>query len=626
MPLRPSGGRNEVSVANPKRPAAEGREARAAESGRPPPGEALGEAPNQTAGSLRGPRPKRVRRGTSAPRGPSGRAPAAPPSEAKQGWLRHPVRWFREPMRRFERIGLLLAAVAMAVILALQYGSRFGDEPLRRELEAKMNAQMRGYTVQLGHAHGGPLRLSLTLRDLVIRQQAHPEPPLARIPRLHMSVQWHALFARHLVGNALFDHPQLHLNVDQLHEETMKQLKLGERGWQAALQSIYPLKFDTVRVNDGSLAYVDGDIAHPFEVTHWNLVATNIRNLVFPDRTYPSPVHTDGRIFGSGYGVVDGKANFLAQPIPAWNAHYRLDKVPLGNFQQFGASSPYELRSGVLSSHGDLEYGPRWKQIDVVELLLEGVRLDYVHAVATAAAEQKRRQDLVDAAKEAETSQVDMRLDRLLLTDGQVGFVNRATKPPYRVFVDHARLEVLNMSNRIASLRSQGAVFRLQGRFMGGGTAKLDATFRPGAPEADLGAELAIEHARLPAFNDLLLAYQRPDVAGGTVSVYSQIAIKQSRIHGYVKAMFDDITLYDPAKDRNKSLGTKLKEKVIGGLAELLENKKSDTLATRAEITGTLTSPQVNVGQIYSSILRNAFWKAIKPGFDSAARGSSPGR
>jgi hypothetical protein len=535
-------------------------------------------------------------------------------------WLRHPVRWFREPLRRPERIGLLLLAAAMAVILALEYGSRFGDEPLRRQLEAKMNQQMHGYSVQLGHAHGGPLRLSLTLRDVVIRQQAHPEPPLAKIPRLHMSVQWHALFARHLVGDALFDHPQLHLNVDQLHEEKMKQLKLGERGWQAALETIYPLKFDTMQVRDGSLVYVDGDIAHPFEITHWNLTATNIRNLQFPDRTYPSPVHTEGRVFGSGYCVVDGNANFLADPIPAWHARYRLDKVPLGNFQQFGARSPYELRSGLLSSHGDLEYGPRWKQIDVAELLLDGVRLDYVHAASTPAVERQRREEMVEAAKEAETSEVDMRLDRLLLTDGQVGFVNRATKPPYRLFVDRANLEVLNMSNRIASLRSKGAVFRLRGRFMGGGTAKVDATFRPGAPEADLGVELAVEHARLPAFNDLLLAYQRPDVAGGTVSLYSQIEVKHSQIHGYVKAMFDDIKLEDSRKDRNRSLGARLKEKLVGGLAEMLENKKSDALATRAEITGTLSSPKVNAGQVYSSILRNAFWKAIEPGFDRAAR------
>ena len=529
-------------------------------------------------------------------------------------------------MARFERIGLLLAVAAMAVVLALEYGSRLGDEPLRRELEAKMNQQMKGYSVRLGHAHGGPLRLSLTLRDVVVRQLAHPEPPLATIPRLHLSVQWHTLLARHLVGNALFEHPRLHLDIDQLHEEKMKQLKLGERGWQAALQSIYPLKFDTMQVSDGSLVYVDGDLARPFEITHWDLIATNIRNLNFPDRTYPSPFHTEGRVLGTGYAVVDGNANFLADPIPAWHAKFRLAKVPLGDLQQFGATSPYQFRSGLLSSHGDLEYGPRFKQVDIEELLLEGVRLDYVHAASSAAIEHLRHEQVVEAAKEAETSDVDMRLDRLLLTDGQVGFVNRTTKPSYRLFVDRANLEVLNMSNRIASLRSTGAVFRLRGRFMGGGTARLDATFRPGAPEADLGAELAVEHARLPAFNDLLLAYQRPDVAGGTVSVYSQIEIKHSQIHGYVKAMFDDISLYDPRKDRNKSLGAKLKEKVIGGLAELLENKKSDALVTRAEITGTLSSPRVDTGQVYSSILRNAFWKAIKPGFDGAARGSSAGR
>jgi Domain of Unknown Function (DUF748) len=561
-------------------------------------------------------------RGASHARRTTSDLPAGGPGRGRRppAWLRHPVRWFREPLGRPERIGLLLVAVAMAVILVLEYGSRFGDEPLRRQLEAKMNQQMHGYSVHLGHAHGGPLRLSLTLRDVVVRQLAHPEPPLARIPRLHMSVQWHSLLARHLVGDAVFDQAQLHLNVDQLHEEKMKQLKLGQRGWQAALESIYPLKFDTMQVRDGSLVYVDGDLARPFEITGWNLTATNIRNLNFPDRTYPSPVHTEGRVLGSGYCVVDGNANFLADPIPAWHARYRLARVPLGDFQQFGATSPYELRSGLLSSHGDLEYGPRFKQIDVAELLLEGVRLDYVHAASTAAIEHLRHEQMVEAAKEAETSEVDMRLDRLLLTDGQVGFVNRATKPPYRLYVDRANLEILNMSNRIASLRSKGAVFRLRGRFMGGGTAKVDATFRPGAPEADLGAELAVEHARLPAFNDLLLAYQRPDVAGGTVSVYSQVEVKHSQIHGYVKAMFDDIKLDDPGKDKKRSLGARLKEKLIGGLAEMLENKKSDALATRAEITGTLSSPKVNAGQVYSSILRNAFWKAIQPGFDRAGR------
>jgi hypothetical protein len=539
----------------------------------------------------------------------------------RASWLRRPLERFREPLGRGERIGLLLAAAFSALILLLDYGSRFGDEPLRQKLEAKMNQQMRGYTVQLGHAHAGPLRLSLTLRDVVIRQQAHPEPPLAKIERIRLNVVWHELLFRHLVGDAVFDRPHLHLDVEQLHEERMKQVKLGTRGWQAALEAVYPLKFNSMEVQDGSLTYVDDeDPSRPLEVTHWMLSAGNIRNLHYADRVYPSPVHTEGLIFGTGHGVVDGHANFLSDPFPAWHAGYRIEKVPLDLLWQFGKPN-YELRGGLLWSNGVLEYGPRYKLIDVVLARFEGVRFDYVHSAATATEERQRREKIVAAAKVAETSEIEMRLNRLLLTDAQVGFVNRSAQPPYRIYMDRASFEVLGMSNRIAGMRPQGAVFRLRGRFMGGGSANADATFRPAA--SDLGAEIAIEHAQLPVFNDVLRAYRRPVVTGGTVSLYSQLTVKDRRLHGYVKAMFDDVSLDGAKVDRGKSLGAKLKDKLIGGLAELMENKKSDTMVLRTEISGTLDAPRMNTGEMLRTMLGNAFGKAIAPGFDRAARKSA---
>ncbi|MBV8201539.1 MAG: DUF748 domain-containing protein [Acidobacteria bacterium] len=521
-------------------------------------------------------------------------------------------------MRRHHWIGWLLVAILLGLILVLEYGSRFGDEALRRKLEATMNQQMHGYTVQLGHAHGGPLRLSLTLRDVVIRQIEHPEPPVARIARLRMRVEWHELLARHLVGDATFDQPRLHLDIDQLHAERVKQMKLGIRGWQAALQSIYPLKFNTMKVNDGSLTYVDSDLGRPFEIDRWTLTATNIRNLQFPDRVYPSPVHTEGRIFGSGYGVVDGNANFLADPFPAWHARYRVEKVPLDPLGKIPRVS-YELHGGTLSSHGVLEYGPRFKLVEITEALFENVRYDYVHSTATAEAERRHAEEVKKFAEEAESSPIALRVDRLRLTGGQVGYINRASNPPYRLYVDRANLELLNMANRAAD-HSQTAVLKLRGRFMGGGSAKGDATFLTGSPVTDLGVELAVEHANLPAFNDVLRAYKRPDAAGGTVSIYSQITVKNRQIHGYVKAMFDDVKLYDAQKDRKKSFGTKLKEKLMGGLAELMENKKSDAMVLRTEVSGSLDAPRTSTSEMLGSMLRNAFGQAIEPGFDRAAK------
>ncbi|HVT16357.1 MAG TPA: DUF748 domain-containing protein [Thermoanaerobaculia bacterium] len=513
-----------------------------------------------------------------------------------------------------------MAALVAALVLLLAFGSYPFDEQLRAKLQARMNQNLQGYTLSLGHAHASLLGLSLTLRDVVMRQQANPEPPVAKIPRLHLSVEWPELLSRHLVGDAVFDRPSLHLNVPQLHVEEQKRIRLGQRGWQKALESVYPLKFNSFRVNEGSIVYVDGDPQRPLEISHWTLRATNVRNLHYPDRVYPSPFHADGAIFGTGRGVIEGNANFLSEPFPGIRARYRVVKVPLDRLQQFKDRSSVELRQGLLSSMGAVEYAPRVKVVDVADLLLEGVRLDYVHAAATAEAERQRGKALAAAAKQAEESPVVMRLDRLRLTGGSVGFVNRETQPPYRLYVEHADLDMEHISNRAAQLRGQPAVARLRGRFMGGGSARASATFRPGEPNTELRGELAVEKTSLPALNDFLLAYKKIDVAAGTVSIYMQVTVKNGQLQGYIKTMFDDVKVYDPRKDRGKPLGTRLKEKVLGGLAHLLENKRTDALATRTELTGTVGSPRTNTGQILSGLIRNAFFKAIVPGFDNATR------
>jgi hypothetical protein len=582
-------------------------------------------------------RPTRQRR---SHRRPSDRPPSKPRSDGTRAAAsrRRPVLaalgslaalgvWRRLPLSRRQRLGLLLVAGLAVAALVWTLGSHLLDEPLRRQLESRMNQQLHGYTLRLGHAHAGLLGLDLTLRDVVMRQQDFPEPPVATIPLLHLSVEWPELFARHLVGDAYFEQPHLHLNVEQLHVEEVKRARLGQRGWQAALQSIYPLKFNTMKVHDGSLTYVDGDPTRPFEITHWMLVATNIRNLHYPDRVYPSPIQTEGAIFGTGRGVIEGNANFLAQPFPGVHALCRIDNVPLDRLQQLSTRGNVELHGGVMSARGELEYAPRVKLVHVAEVLFDRVRLDYVHMAATEQVEREHARAVMAAAQQAESSPIVMRVDRARLTGGQVGYVNKKTNPPYRLFVDRAELEILNLSNHAASHAEQPAVLRLRGRFMGGGTARLDATFRAEDPAAELAGELAIEKAQLPAFNDLLRAYKKMDTAGGTVSIYSQITVKSGRLRGYVKTLFDDVKLYDAQKDRKKSFGAKLKEKVLGGLAGMLENKQTDALATRTEITGTLKAPRANTGQILSGLFRNAFSKAIVPGFDNATRqGGQRGR
>src|SRR5215470_4358555 len=100
----------------------------------------------------------------------------------------------------------------MAIILMLAYAIAFLiDEPLRRYTEAKMNHALKGYTARIGKLDFHPIGLSLDLRDVVVTQDAHPDPPILRLDRLSASVHWRALLSGKLVGDVELIYPSVYL-------------------------------------------------------------------------------------------------------------------------------------------------------------------------------------------------------------------------------------------------------------------------------------------------------------------------------------------------------------------------------------------------------------------------------
>lgn len=517
----------------------------------------------------------------------------------------------REPPPVTQRT-ILWWVLAAALLLIAAIASRHFDEFLRRTLEAKINQRLTGYSVTLGGAHLSPFNLSLTLRDGVIRQEAHPDPPVAAIPRLTASVEWREILRFHLVANAVFDRPIVHVNLPQLREEDKDEMDMEDRGWQDALEAIYPLKFNLVQVRDGDIVYVDEDPKRPFEISHWNLTASNIRNVRSEPGVYPSPVRTDGVLFGTGRGVVEGHMDFLSKPYPGIHALYRLEKVPLERLGMFGERANLELEGGVLDSNGELEYGPKHQEAHIADVTVHGLKLDYVHSTATAAAEKER---IAQAAEAVQDDQPEMpvKIDRLRLADSVVGWVNRAADKPYRLFVSDADLTVTNVSS---GFKEGPAVAELKGAFMGSGAAHAAATFREdnNGPDFDLAVE--IEGASLPAINDLLRSYGKLDVVKGTFSVYSEVSIHNRKITGYVKPLIADVDVYDSKQDKKKPVLKKVYEKIAGGLSHILENQPRDEVATVVDLSGTLDDPDSSVWEVVVRLVSNAFVKAILPGFD----------
>jgi len=134
---------------------------------------------------------------------------------------------------------------------------------------------------------------------------------------------------------------------------------------------------------------------------------------------------------------------------------------------------------------------------------------------------------------------------------------------------------------------------------------------------------VAILNTDMRSLNPLLRAHGRFDVAQGQFTVYAQLGVKDRRITGYVKPMFSDLKVYDPNKDKNKGLLQQVKEMAIGAAAHVFKNSETKKVATQIDLNGTLKDPNVSNWQALVEVVRNAFIKAILPGFDREVQTAS---
>jgi hypothetical protein len=505
-------------------------------------------------------------------------------------------------------------AISIASLLACAIVAAYLiDEPLRRKMESNLNKALQGYNVEIGRLDFHPLGFSLDLENLVIRQDAHPEPALARIALLSASVDWKALLFGRLVGDFTIENPKFVIDLNQVQEEREDNTPLKNRGWQQAVQEIYPLQINHFVISNAEVTYIDSGKFRPLNLRSVNLRATNIRNVRSAKDQYPSPFHLDARVFEKGSVVLNGRADFLAEPHIAFVADLNCEQLELDYFQPITQRYQLSIKEGVLSTTGRVEYASNKQTVEVPILRIDGLDADYVHEKPNSPTNELSKKTDRVIEKTTDDPTLKVALNEIIINRSKLGFVNKASKPEYRVFISDAAINVKNLSNQ----SEDGiAVGTLTGKFMGSGLATASTRFKPESKSPDFDLNLRIEGTDLKQMNDLLRAFGSVDVTSGIFSFYSEVAVRQGTVTGYVKPLFKDINVYSPSQDKRKNIFQKIYEGMLDGLAWVLENRPREEVATRTDISGTLSRPETSTLDVVLGLVQNAFFKAILPGYE----------
>ncbi|MBE0598472.1 MAG: DUF748 domain-containing protein [Desulfuromonadales bacterium] len=511
-------------------------------------------------------------------------------------------------------VGILAVLLVLALLAA-----PFFEERVRATIEGQMNQRLDGYSVRLPDIDLHLIGFAISLKGLVITQDAHPDPPVARIGRLRASVEWRQLLRGRLVADFLFDQPVVYLNLPQLRQEMEDEVRVEDRGWREALEAAYPLDFNLIRVRDGELTYIDRDPDRPLQARQIQFLAEDILT-ASTDGDYPSPFSLEAQIFTDGHGSLTGRAAFLAEPAPELAGRFELRQIPLEYFGPVLGRINLIVTQGVGDGAGELELGEGGvRRLHFESLTLEEVKLDYILAPEDGA--ENDREEKENGSAEAvekvtegpDPSRLLLQIDELRGT-GELGLVNKGADPEYRIFLYQSDLRVSNYSNHFLDGPAQ---VDLQALFMGSGEVKASATFRSEQEGPDFDLQIGVVDTRLPAMNDLLRAYGNFDVVAGFFSFFAELKVRGGHIEGYMRPLFRDMEVYDRRQDEDKGLFQKLYEGVIGAISGLLENTPRDEVATQVEISGPLDDPDMSTLQIIAGLVRNAFFQAILPGFEA---------
>lgn len=216
--------------------------------------------------------------------------------------------------------------------------------------------------------------------------------------------------------------------------------------------------------------------------------------------------------------------------------------------------------------------------------------------------------DVEDWTK-ALTDLVPIDVNHFNVHDGTANFVRLASDPEISMFLEQINLDATNLSNVVNEEKTLPSNLYAKAVSIGGGDVTLSGNLNLLKKIPDMDMEFALERANVTALNDLSENYVGVDFESGTFELYSEIAIADGYLKGYLKPMFIDTKILGEEED--SSFFGKIWEGFVGAVKWLFENKGTGTLATRAPIEGDLNEVETSTWSTVLNIFKNAWIQAF---------------
>jgi hypothetical protein len=151
--------------------------------------------------------------------------------------------------------------------------------------------------------------------------------PFFRSQRLEFSVEWRSLWRGSIVSEAVFLSPELNL----VQAKDKKESQLGsEENWNARLEELFPFRFNTIEVRDGTVRFLAPGISSGDAITarHVNGSVANLTNVIESGKRTFADFQITAEVLDGAPATVHGSVDAFAAR-PSFDVNMEVKKVQL---------------------------------------------------------------------------------------------------------------------------------------------------------------------------------------------------------------------------------------------------------------------------------------------------------
>jgi hypothetical protein len=214
-------------------------------------------------------------------------------------------------------------------------------------------------------------------------------------------------------------------------------------------------------------------------------------------------------------------------------------------------------------------------------------------------------------------------INRLTISDGKVAFYDFSTHPQVDLFLHHVQMDAMNLNNAKDNPETLPSRVYLQAQSIGNGQLSVAMKINILKEIPDVDMDLRFENVNLQALNDFFGAYAHVDVERGRFNLYSEFAVLNGNIDGYVKPLFNGLKVVDWKSD-SKQPGELVWESMVGFLKDLFKNQSKNQFATRVPLRGAISKVNTPFIPTLWGVFSNAFVQAFEHNTDGTITIGSP--